>query len=135
MKYETYNCAVRHNGNLLHEVPLTGITSKELVLLKAIHGADAIVRVVKTEQVVEREEQEELFRIAEKYGSRDDAEAMARSRQRVERLFSVTLNGFDDWLNNRIEDSQQEREEKREMHAAEVAAMKKQDQRQPAPAR
>lgn len=122
MKFDTYNCRVRHNGNVLHEIPLYGITNRELVLLKNIHGADAIVGVTKVGEV-ERDDKLEYFRIIEKFGSRDDMEATARMKQRVEKLFSVTLEDFEAWLSSKMEDASDERDAKREQHKAEVEAI------------
>lgn len=60
------NCTVRHGGSLLHTIPMTGVTPAEILILRRIHGEDAVVdirpiRMAKTRQEVE------WARLAEKY--------------------------------------------------------------------
>ena len=44
---EVANCAVRLNGDIGYEVPKQGIAYAEVVVLRAIHGDDAVVRLEK----------------------------------------------------------------------------------------
>lgn len=42
---QLYDAKVRLNGKVQNEVPKTGITGAEVLVLKEIHGADAVVDV------------------------------------------------------------------------------------------
>lgn len=48
-----YSATIRPAGNLLHEVPRTGLTAPELLILLAIHGPDGITKLVE-EPAVEK---------------------------------------------------------------------------------
>lgn len=41
-----YNCKVRLAGSLYNEVPKTGITAAEIIVLRTIHGDDAVADIV-----------------------------------------------------------------------------------------
>lgn len=40
-----YNCKVRLSGSLYNEVPKTGITAAEIIVLRVIHGDDAVADI------------------------------------------------------------------------------------------
>lgn len=42
---QLYDCTVRHAGNLLHEIPRYGVTAPEIMILRTIHGGDAVVKI------------------------------------------------------------------------------------------
>lgn len=104
---KTYTAALRHAGNMLHEVPIDGedgrgVSERELRFLKSMHGAENIVRVQET-GTVEVDEREHYFRIAEKYGSHEDFTRQAMTKAKVEKLFNVELDGFEEWLSSKID--------------------------------
>lgn len=43
---QMYNCQVRLGGLTTSEVPKDGVTAAEIVVLRHIHGSDAVVRIV-----------------------------------------------------------------------------------------
>lgn len=65
-----YNCYVRPAGQLTHEVPKTNCSAQELVLLRFIHGADAVVRITKAGEFKEFDKDTELRRLAQIYDPR-----------------------------------------------------------------
>ena len=75
-----YDCRVRLAGLVHHEVPKYSATEKEVVLLRKIHGADAVVGIRSTGES-KRTDSEELARLAGIYG-----------QEVVERAFSVALD-------------------------------------------
>lgn len=108
---KTYTATLRHAGNMLHEVPITGdyvdgipvgISERELRFLKHLHGSENIVNV-KQVGTVEVDEQEHYFHIAERYGSHEDFTKQDMVKQKVERLFGIELDGFHEWLTGKIE--------------------------------
>ena len=113
-----YNASLTHGGNLLHKIPLVGLTAQELKLLRDIHDAGNIVDVkeVSSREIVLREE---LFRIVDKYASREDYEKVQRIRARAEKLFGVSLEGFDEWQQNLIDESMQSMAVQQAKHRAE----------------
>jgi hypothetical protein len=93
-----YNCHVRHAGNMLHTIPRNDVSAKELVLLRSIHGDDALDRVSPAgEKRVDMDEH--YLELARTYG-----------RQKVEQVLGVSLANFDFWLQDRLEDEQAQRE-------------------------
>ena len=86
-----YHCRVNLGGDVgAHEVPKRNITDKELRLLKNIHGDDSI-RGLEPAGEVERDDGDEYKRLAMIYMPR-----------RVEKFFGITLDNYDDWLNEQI---------------------------------
>lgn len=122
IKMKQYNATLRHAGEIHHEILLSEVTDKEVRLLRDIHGSDAVVNIREVGEV-ERDERQEFFRLVEKYGSREDMGAVERMRKRVEKLFNVELDGFDDWLQHKIDQSEQERASKRALAKAEMATI------------
>jgi hypothetical protein len=97
-----YDCEVRLGGDILHTQERTGITNGEIRVIRAIHGETGAVRV---REVGEKEvnEKEELFKLAVKYSKDVDPRPGVRL---VERVFGVTLDGFDEW--NALRDMSQD---------------------------
>lgn len=63
-----YNCRVRLGGLTHHEVPKFAVTDKEIILLRTLHGIDAVVGI-KSCGADSRTDQEELQRLAGFYGA------------------------------------------------------------------
>ncbi len=59
-------CEVRLGGDLANSVPLTNVTPAEVLILRAIHGADAVIRIQQT-GTDRRPHKEEYDRLAQKY--------------------------------------------------------------------
>ncbi len=74
----TYNCFVRLAGELFHEVPKYNISARELLLLRNIHGADAVVRIRHSGEFQNYDPEVDLRRMALEYGA-----------VRVARVFNV----------------------------------------------
>jgi len=62
-----YNCKVRLGGNVLNEVRLSDVPAPEILILKYIHGGDAVVELEKSKggQI---EHEKERARLEDKYG-------------------------------------------------------------------
>lgn len=92
VRMKFYNCHVRHAGNMLHTIPRNRVSQKELVMLRAIHGDDALDRVaVIGEAKIDMDEH--LMQLARTYG-----------RGRVEKVLNVSLDHFDFWLQSKLDD-------------------------------
>ena len=100
---EIYNCTVRLAGNIMQTVPRVNVTQREVNLLRAIHGADAIVDL-KSVDIIEltRPELEELhMKLAREYG-----------RAKVEKAFGIILDHFDEWLASKQDEQANATEER-----------------------
>lgn len=65
-KFKTYDFKLRLEGSVLNEVPKEGLTAAEVDMLRALHGADAVVGLVEAGEVsrsdaAERERVKSLF--------------------------------------------------------------------------
>lgn len=80
-----YNCVVRPSGQITHEVPKLGVCAKEIVLLRMIHGADAIHKIEHVGQFEEYNQDGVLLNLANTYG-----------KQLVEKVFNTVLFDFQD---------------------------------------
>ena len=92
MKMKIYDCLVNRGADIaLCEVAKTGISEHELRVLRDVHGGEAITKVA---HVGEREfnEDDEIKRLAAIYGQR-----------RIEKLFGIQIENFEDWVNSRME--------------------------------
>lgn len=93
-----YSCRVNVMGDVVqHTVPKERITEKELMLLRRIHGNEAIhgLRELGESPV---DEMEELHRLAMVYG-----------RERVEEAFRLSLDDYDQWLALKLSEGDDER--------------------------
>lgn len=65
---QLYDATVRLSGNPMQEVPKTGLTAPEVLLLQRIHGgADAVVKIQKR-KMDKRSHLAERQRLGQKYG-------------------------------------------------------------------
>ncbi len=71
-----YDCTVRLNGDTSSEVFKQGVTAPEIIVLRHIHGADAVVRIIpKTQQRASHsEERDRLIRLYE--GAKEHKQGM-----------------------------------------------------------
>lgn len=113
-----FDASLRHGGVLTHEVPLIGVTDKEIALLRHMHGQDSVVNVKPLNKERELSEREELLRLARKYANTADPMSGALM---VQKAFSVTLNEFPSWLEEQQQMEEMEREERAEKHRKDVA--------------
>lgn len=65
-----FNCKVRVAGSMLNEVRKEQVTASEIVLLRALHGDDAVIDVVHTANV-NRSARKERERLARMYSKND----------------------------------------------------------------
>lgn len=92
MKLKIYDCLVNRGGDVaLCEIAKNGISEHELRVLREVHGGEAITKVA---HVGEREfnQDDELNRLAAIYGQR-----------RIEKLFGIQIENFEEWVNSRME--------------------------------
>lgn len=119
---DTYDIELRHGGNIFHSTPKKGVTMKEIVLLRSIHGDDAVpdslVKKAGTKEA--QDEKLELFDLARRYANTADPMS---GKKIVEKTFSTALIGFEAWLQETIELEQMEREERREQHQTDTAKL------------
>ena len=87
---KTYNCTLRLGGNMLQTLPKVGITAFEMRLLRSIHGDDSVTEPQESDEI-DRDEDAEYRMLAARYG-----------RGRVEQLFRVSLEDFDQWLDDKL---------------------------------
>lgn len=124
-KVELFDATLRLGGNLLHTLARKSITGKEITLLKAMHGNDAVVDVKKVGDT-ELDDREELFQLVRKYDTSSGLLTNSEGtriigRRLVERVFSVTLHDYDIWLEEQTQLEQMEREERAEKSRLEMA--------------
>lgn len=74
-----YNCRVRLAGLVHHEVPKFGITEKEVIVLRTVHGTDA-VNGIKNAGEAKRTDEVEYQRLADFYGA-----------ELVQNIFKISL--------------------------------------------
>lgn len=90
---KVYDAQVRLAGNMLQTVPRYRITEREIRLLRTIHGGDAVTDI---KEVGDTDASEEsiLNELAGRY-----------SKKRVEQVFNVSLDNFEQWLDEQLEQS------------------------------
>lgn len=79
---ELVDCTVRLGGSLQHTVRKHNITVPEIVVLKAIHGDDAVVEMVLLDKIAKRSNAAELARLSQVYepmGEKDVNKGLLRS--------------------------------------------------------
>lgn len=81
---ELYDAKVRLNGKIQNEVPKTSITAAELLVLRAIHGDDAVVdlKIAGDEPKSHDDERDRLGRL---YGDKVVRELFGASHQELPR--------------------------------------------------
>ena len=101
---QLFNCELRLGADQMHTVPKFGVTKAEIRIMRDIHGDTSVVKVEEAGQK-EVNEMEELYALASQYSTVLDRRAGIR---RVERLFGITLDGFQEWSDRQF-DLQEER--------------------------
>jgi len=66
---QLYDATVRLQANPMHEVPKSGLTAPEVLLLQFVHGEDAVVRVRKG-KMDKRSHEDERLRLSTRYGDK-----------------------------------------------------------------
>jgi hypothetical protein len=46
--YELYSAVIRHAGNRTFEIVKANLTAPEIIILRAVHGADSVVNIKRT---------------------------------------------------------------------------------------
>lgn len=64
---QIYDCQVRHAGNMLHTIPKYNVTAPEVLILRNIHGEDAVVDI-KPRKNDRRPHLAEIERLKAEYG-------------------------------------------------------------------
>lgn len=116
-RVELFDCTLRHGGNKEHEIQKIAVTGRELLLMRSMHGEEAIPessikphRDSKTGEPATREisAQHELFELARKYGNTANP---ISGKKLVEKVFGQPLVGFEQWLEDAVELERMEQEE------------------------
>lgn len=68
---QPYKCKLRLNGNLNNEVVKRGVTAPEIMVLRALHGADAVVDISEDGPMDKRSHSEERARIMLLYANQE----------------------------------------------------------------
>lgn len=66
---DLHNCVVRHAGNLGMTIDREDVTPAEILVLKALHGADAVLNIVKT-RARNIDSRKEMDRLKAYYGDK-----------------------------------------------------------------
>ncbi len=109
-KVMTYDCELRHGGDLMHSMMKPGVSQREIRVLRAIHGEDAVVNVKEAGEK-EINQREEAFELALRYSKTSNPR---HGKALVERVLSIQLEGFDKWLQERAELQEMELKERLE---------------------
>ncbi len=85
---QLYNCKVRLGGSVINEVRKSEVTAPEILILREMHGSDAVVDIVKTE-MDRRSNEDERARLNAKYASpaKTNAETHKRRVEMMRALF------------------------------------------------
>ena len=91
----TYSAKIRLGGLLTNEVRKDGLTAAEIILLRDIHGDDAVIDIVETGKAISAESgklrtnEEERVRLNEFYNSKETSTAEDHSKKtaRMRALF------------------------------------------------
>lgn len=68
MTVHAYNCCVRPAGQMTHEVPKKNISAKEIMVLRYVHGNDAVIKIHRVGEFKEYDERRDLECLAAFYG-------------------------------------------------------------------
>lgn len=117
-KVEIYNCELKHGATTttVHTIPKNGVTAREITLLRAMHGADSVLNI-KPAGEREVDQKQELLLLARNYANTQDPFS---GKKLVERVFSVVLANYEQWIEEQVELEQMEREEKRQKSQEEM---------------
>lgn len=85
---QLYDCTIRLGGSVLNEVPKTGVTAPEIMVLRALHGGDAVVKITKAGSD-KRRHQDERQRLYTTYANPEinNAETVAQKMTMLRNLF------------------------------------------------
>lgn len=82
-----YNCKVRLAGNIQNEVPRVGVTAAEIMVLRQIHGGDAVIDIKPV-----REDQSLAHAAVRDYLEATYETARVQGKSVVEHLFGPAHN-------------------------------------------
>lgn len=116
-KVMVYDCEVRLGGSVMHTLTKQGVSQREMRVLRALHGEDAVVGVTERGEQ-EIDQREEAFELALRYSKTSNPR---HGRTLIERVLNVDMSGFDKWLQERDQLAEMERQERREKQQAEAA--------------
>lgn len=82
---KAYNCSVRPAGQISLEVPKYGLSAKEVLLLRHVHGRDAVIKIEDIGQFKDYDEKKDLQNMSYNYGPAV-----------LLRVFNVVVDAFDE---------------------------------------
>ena len=80
---KAYNVCVRPAGQMTHEVPKHGISAKEVLMLRHVHGRDGVIKIEDVGTIKDYDENEDLKQMAFTY-----------KPKMVHRVFGVYVEDF-----------------------------------------
>lgn len=101
---QLYDCELRLGADQMHTIQKNGVTKAEIRVMRDIHGDSSVVKITEAGHK-DVNEVEELYSLAARYSTVLNHNAGVR---RIERLFGVTLDGFQEWSDRQF-DLQEER--------------------------
>jgi hypothetical protein len=110
-KIRFFNCLVRLGGEpVINLTPKRNVSEYEIRVLRYLHGEDAVQRVVEIEPR-DIDKAEHLYELAFQYGGSDlGTQDRPVGRAMVEKLFNVSLDNFNAWLEETLEREAEDRE-------------------------
>lgn len=106
---QRYSCNVRPGGDLIHDVPKTGVSAAEVMILNHIHGEGAVVNI-QPEKMDRTPSKVEYKKLVETYGDRP--------------VIEVFGSGYNVQLPSKLElDSEEEEFEEEEASALDEGAL------------
>lgn len=87
--FPLFNCKVRLGGSVMNEVRKSGVTAPEVLILRELHGADAISDIVETDEKAKRTHMEERERLYAVYANpeQNNPEQVAKKTSMIRNLF------------------------------------------------
>lgn len=105
---QNYTATVRLRGSAMNEVQKEDVTAAEVIMLKRIHGEDALVNIRPT-RMDKRNHKEERARLSEVYGARKVEELFGN--EIIGAKLPVKLDGIADIPSDTDDDLDDESEE------------------------
>jgi len=119
MKARFFNCFVKLGGDpVIALTPKYKVSEFEVKVLRAMHGDDAVQRLTEIEPA-DIDKASHLYALAAAYGGSDiGTKDRPVGKMLIEKLFGVTLDNYESWIEESLEREAREREERQKERAA-----------------